>query len=112
MNLVCEVCVFEDLAFFSKDKWTGFSDIGRNLVNFPFFSDTSKVQGHGNNVGINSVIRNQNYYGQPQYKFLYAIDIEVYEEPVPRTMKIPNCAVKFEAGEEKRIVYENFYWWV
>ena len=36
-----------------------------------------------------------------QYKLLVSIsnNIEVCEEPVPRTKKIPNHAVKFEAGE-------------
>ena len=36
-------------------------------------------------------------------------NIEVYEDPVPRTKKIHDCAVKFEAGEEKRIVQEILY---
>ena len=31
------------------------------------------------------------------------------EEPVPQTKKILHCAVKFEAGEENRIVYESLY---
>ena len=30
-------------------------------------------------------------------------------ESVPRPKKIPICAVKFEAGEKNRIVYENLY---
>ena len=40
-----------------------------------------------------------------QYKLSYIIsnNIEVYEEPVPQTKKIPNPAVEFEAGEENRI---------
>ena len=46
-----------------------------------------------------------------QYKFLYTIlnNIKVYEEPVPRTKNIPHREVKFEAGEENRIVYESLY---
>ena len=66
------------------------------------------------NVGINGVIRNQTYCGQPQYELLYAIlnNIGVCEQPVSGTMKIHHCAVKFEAGEKNRIVYENLYWWV
>ena len=41
-----------------------------------------------------------------QYKLLYTIlnNIEVYEEPVPRTKKIPYYVVEFKAGEENRIV--------
>ena len=41
-----------------------------------------------------------------QYKLLYTIsnNIEVYEEPVPRTKKIHYCAVKFETDEEERPV--------
>ena len=44
-----------------------------------------------------------------QYKLLYTIlnNIQVYEEPVPSAKKIPHCAVKFEASEKNRIVYEN-----
>ena len=44
-----------------------------------------------------------------QYKLLCTIsnNIEVYEEPVPWTNKIPHCAVEFEAGEENRIVHES-----
>ena len=44
-----------------------------------------------------------------QYKLLCTIsnNIEVYEEPEPRTNKIPHCAVKFEAGEENIIEYES-----
>ena len=34
-------------------------------------------------------------------------NIKVYDEPVPRTKKIPHRAVKFEAGEENGIVYER-----
>ena len=47
-----------------------------------------------------------------QYKLLYAIsnNIEVYEEPVERTKKIPHYAVKFETGEKKRNVHESLYW--
>ena len=46
-----------------------------------------------------------------EYKLLY-IDLiwnnfEVYEKPVPRTNKIPHCAVEFETGEENRIEYES-----
>ena len=46
-----------------------------------------------------------------QYKLLYAISniIEVYEEPVPWTKKIPDHVVKFEAGEEDRNVNECLY---
>ena len=42
-----------------------------------------------------------------QYKLLVTIsnNIEVSEEPVPRTKKIPNHAVKFEAGETGHILY-------
>ena len=36
-------------------------------------------------------------------------DIEAYEESVPWTKKIPLRAVKFEAGEENRIVYESLF---
>ena len=48
-----------------------------------------------------------------QFKYLlieYKIisnNVKVYQEPVQRTKKIPHCAVKFEAGEENRIVYER-----
>ena len=40
-----------------------------------------------------------------QYKNLYTIsnNIEVYEDQVWRTKKIPHCAVKFESGKENRI---------
>ena len=40
-----------------------------------------------------------------QYRNLYTIlnNIDVYEEQVGRTKKIPHCAVKFEAGKENRI---------
>ena len=32
--------------------------------------------------------------------FVYILNnIQVYEEPVKRTKKIPQCAVKFEAGK-------------
>ena len=46
-----------------------------------------------------------------QYKLLCTIsnNIEVNEDTVPRTKKIPYCAVKFEASEEKRIVHESLY---
>ena len=46
-----------------------------------------------------------------QYKLLYTIlnNIEVCEEPVLRKKKIFQCAVKFEAGEENRIVYESLF---
>ena len=46
-----------------------------------------------------------------QYKFLCTIlnNIDVYEESVPRTKKIPHCAVKFEAGKENGNVYESLY---
>ena len=39
-----------------------------------------------------------------QYKLLKTIsnDTEVYEEPVPRTKKIPHIAIKFKADEENR----------
>ena len=42
---------------------------------------------------------------------LYTIlnNIEVYEEPVPWTKKMPHCPVKFKASEENRIVYESLY---
>ena len=44
-----------------------------------------------------------------QYKLLYTIsnNIEVYEGPVPRTMKFPHHAAKFETGGENRIEYES-----
>ena len=47
-----------------------------------------------------------------QCKLLYTISnsIEVYEEPVSRTKKIPHHVAKFEAGEEHRIVHECLYW--
>ena len=47
-----------------------------------------------------------------QYKLSYTVsnNIVVYEEPVSRANKIPLCAVKFEAGEENRIVYESLCW--
>ena len=46
-----------------------------------------------------------------QYKLCYTIsnNIEIYEEPIPSTKKIPPCVVKFEIGEENRIVQENVY---
>ena len=45
------------------------------------------------------------------YKLLYTIsnNIEVYEEPVPRTKNIPHRAVKFKASEDNRIAYESLY---
>ena len=48
-----------------------------------------------------------------QYKLLYTIsnNIEVYEEPVSRTKKIPHRAVEFMAGEENRTVYDSLYCW-
>ena len=36
-------------------------------------------------------------------------NIEVYEEPVPRTKKHSHDIVKFEAGEQNRTVYEKLY---
>ena len=44
-----------------------------------------------------------------QYKLLYTISNNLvdYEEPVPRTKKIPHCVVEFEASEENRIVHES-----
>ena len=44
-----------------------------------------------------------------EYKLLYIIwnNFEVYEEPVPRTKKIPHYAVEFETGEENRIEHES-----
>ena len=44
-----------------------------------------------------------------QYKILYTIsnNIEVYGESVPRTKKLPHCAVKFKVGEENRIENES-----
>ena len=47
-----------------------------------------------------------------QYKLLYIIlnNIEIYEEPVLRTNKIPYCGVEFETGEENRIVHESLEW--
>ena len=33
--------------------------------------------------------------------------VEVYEEPMPKIKKIPNHAVKFEAGEENRIIKQE-----
>ena len=44
-----------------------------------------------------------------QSKLVYTItnNIEVFEEPVPRTKKITHCAVKFEAGEEKIIALKT-----
>ena len=46
-----------------------------------------------------------------QYKLLYITldNIDVYEDPEPRTRKFTHCAVKFEAGEENRIVIESLY---
>ena len=44
-----------------------------------------------------------------QYKLLNTIlnGIEVYEEPVARTKKVPHWALNFEAGEENRILHES-----
>ena len=49
--------------------------------------------------------------GSNQYKTLYAIlnNIEVYDEPVPRSGKIPHRSAKFQASEENRIEYESLY---
>ena len=33
--------------------------------------------------------------------------IEVYEEPVSQTKKIPYCTVQFEVGEKNRNVYKS-----
>ena len=46
-----------------------------------------------------------------QYKLLYTTsnNIEVYEESVPRTKKIPYIVANFEPGEENRIEYESLY---
>ena len=45
-----------------------------------------------------------------QYKLLYTdINIRNYDEPLPRTKKILHRAVKFEAGEENRIIFESLY---
>ena len=45
-----------------------------------------------------------------QYKLLckFSNYIEVYEEPVPRTKKPSDAAVKLEVGEGDRIVFESF----
>ena len=47
----------------------------------------------------------------PQYRNLYTIsnNIEVYEEQVLRTKKIPRYAVKFESGKENRIDAKFLY---
>ena len=38
--------------------------------------------------------------------FVYILNnIQVYEEPVKRTKKIPQCAVKFEAGKDTKKIY-------
>ena len=52
-----------------------------------------------------------NYADITQYKLLYAIpnSTEVYEEPVPRTKKVPHCAVEYEADEEDRNENECLY---
>ena len=44
------------------------------------------------------------------YKILITIssNTEVYEEPEPRTKKIPHHSVNFEAGKHNTIVYESF----
>ena len=46
------------------------------------------------------------FWESAQYKLLYTIsnNIEVYSEPVPWTKIISHRAVKFQAGEENRIV--------
>ena len=36
-------------------------------------------------------------------------NIEIYGEPVPRTKEIPHYAVKFDADEENRIVFESLF---
>ena len=58
-----------------------------------------------------SLIENSTTYfaGGTQYKYLYIIsnNIEVYEEPVPRTKNGFHTAVKFETDEDKGIVYET-----
>ena len=43
------------------------------------------------------------------YKLSYTVlnNIEVYEDPVPRTKKITHLAVKIEASEVNRIVYHS-----
>ena len=48
--------------------------------------------------------------GNGHYKHLHTIsnNIEVPEEPVPRTKKIAHRVVKFVAGEENRILYESY----
>ena len=47
-----------------------------------------------------------------QHKLWHTIsnNIEVYKEQVLRTKKIPYRAVKFEAGEENRIIHESLHW--
>ena len=57
-------------------------------------------------------IYSQCYFVPPtmlQYKLLYTIsnNIEVYEEPVPRTKKIIHYIVKSGADEENGIVCES-----
>ena len=37
----------------------------------------------------------------------FRINIEVYEESVPQTKKIPHRAVEFQAGEENRILKDS-----
>ena len=46
-----------------------------------------------------------------EYKLLSSIsnNTEVYEKPVLRIKHIPHHAVKFEASEKNRIVYESLY---
>ena len=46
-----------------------------------------------------------------QHKLWHTIsnNIEVYKEQVLRTKKIPYRAVKFEAGEENRIIHESLH---
>ena len=43
--------------------------------------------------------------------FLYRIsdNMEIYEQSLQQTKRIPHCAVKFEAGEETRIVHESLH---
>ena len=46
-----------------------------------------------------------------QYKLLHTIFKEYWiGSQFHRQMKIPHCAIKFETGEENRIVYQTLYW--
>ena len=45
-------------------------------------------------------------------RFTKSNNIEVCEEPVSVTKKLPCCAIKLEAGEENRTVQESLYWGV